>query len=60
MKPCDFCGQPQSTLVGDQSICDDCYIARGSCCADWPEEEKSTDRGLMMDGQGDLRSCSES
>ena len=39
MKPCDFCGAPEATLVADQYICDDCYIARGSCCAGEFEEE---------------------
>ena len=52
MKPCDFCGQPEATLVADLFICDDCYIVRGSCCADDPDEAKDKDRGLLMDGQG--------
>ena len=36
---CEFCGQPDATKVGDQYICDACYIARGSCCAEWFEED---------------------
>lgn len=40
MKPCDFCGDPQATLVDDRAICDACYIARSSCCADWPEDDE--------------------
>jgi hypothetical protein len=52
MKPCDFCGQPEATLVADLFICDDCYIVRGSCCADDPDQAKDKDRGLLMDGQG--------
>ena len=39
MKSCDFCGAPETTNVAGQMICDDCYIARGSCCAEWPEED---------------------
>jgi hypothetical protein len=35
---CAFCGHPQATKVGDRYICDDCYIARGSCCAEWFDE----------------------
>lgn len=31
--PCDFCGQIEATCVADQWICNDCYIAKGSCCA---------------------------
>jgi hypothetical protein len=38
MKPCDFCGNPQATPVDDLAICDACYIARSSCCADWPDD----------------------
>ncbi|HYF36387.1 MAG TPA: hypothetical protein VD994_13920 [Prosthecobacter sp.] len=34
---CAFCGNPNATQMADQYICDDCYIARGSCCAEWFE-----------------------
>lgn len=37
--PCSFCGAPDATLVGGQPVCDECYIARGSCCAEWFDEE---------------------
>ncbi|MFN0075119.1 MAG: hypothetical protein ACKVY0_01460 [Prosthecobacter sp.] len=30
---CDRCGKPEVTKFGDEFICDDCYIACGSCCA---------------------------
>ena len=35
---CVFCGKADATKIGDQYVCDDCYIARGSCCAEWFEE----------------------
>jgi hypothetical protein len=38
---CTFCGDPSATKIADQHICDDCYIARGSCCAEWFEESES-------------------
>lgn len=30
---CTFCGRPEAHLFAGQFICDDCYIAKGSCCA---------------------------
>jgi len=30
---CDRCGRVGAVLVCDVMICDDCYIASGSCCA---------------------------
>ncbi|MBB5030612.1 hypothetical protein [Prosthecobacter vanneervenii] len=30
---CTHCGALEATKVGDEHICDDCYIACGSCCA---------------------------
>lgn len=30
---CDRCGRLGAVLVCDVMICDDCYIASGSCCA---------------------------
>lgn len=36
--PCDFCGRPEAHPVADIRICDECYIAKGSCCAGEEEE----------------------
>lgn len=30
---CDRCGQTGATKFGDEFICDECYVACGSCCA---------------------------
>jgi len=30
---CDRCGLPGAAPLCDEMICDDCYIASGSCCA---------------------------
>ncbi len=30
---CARCGQPEAAKFGDAFICDDCYMACGSCCA---------------------------
>ncbi|GAA5143409.1 hypothetical protein GCM10023213_31140 [Prosthecobacter algae] len=40
-QPCDFCGRPEAHPVADMHICDECYIAKGSCCAG--EEECEPD-----------------
>ncbi len=42
MENCDFCGQSGATQIADLRICDDCYIAKGSCCGveECDEEEK--------------------
>ncbi|MBK8040441.1 MAG: hypothetical protein IPK22_25405 [Verrucomicrobiaceae bacterium] len=30
---CQRCGKPEAWLLGEEWICDECYIACGSCCA---------------------------
>ena len=35
---CDFCGRPEAHRVADMHICDECYIAKGSCCAGEDDE----------------------
>ncbi|MBL9130442.1 MAG: hypothetical protein JNG86_04535 [Verrucomicrobiaceae bacterium] len=34
---CGRCGRPGATRFGDELICDDCYVACGSCCAEAEE-----------------------
>lgn len=38
--PCNHCGKPDAAKFGDEFICDDCYTARGSCCAEWFQEDE--------------------
>ena len=37
---CDFCGRAEAHELAGQFICDDCYIAKGSCCATDDEGEE--------------------
>ncbi|TDU73362.1 hypothetical protein EI77_01832 [Prosthecobacter fusiformis] len=37
--PCHFCGHPDTHQLDDLHICDECYIAKGSCCAGEDEAE---------------------
>jgi len=30
---CERCGKTGAAKFGDEFICDDCYVACGSCCA---------------------------
>ena len=38
---CEHCGRPDASRFGDTLICDACYVERGSCCAEWFEDEKA-------------------
>ncbi len=49
---CDFCGRPEAHQVADQFICDDCYIAKGSCCAGEDDEEDAEESMSSVDSQG--------
>lgn len=37
---CSRCGAAQASKFGDECICDDCYTACGSCCAEWFEPDQ--------------------
>jgi hypothetical protein len=37
---CSFCGAADAHPMDDRFICDACYIARGSCCAEWFEDNE--------------------
>ncbi|HEY1049013.1 MAG TPA: hypothetical protein VGE39_04635 [Prosthecobacter sp.] len=37
---CSRCGKPDVAKFGDEFICDDCYTACGSCCAEWFQKEE--------------------
>jgi hypothetical protein len=39
---CDRCGRLGAVKVCDEMICDDCYIASGSCCAGDERASSST------------------
>lgn len=47
---CGRCGRPGAAKFGDEFICDDCYVACGSCCAEWFEEREPRPTGVDSHG----------
>ncbi|MBE7495465.1 MAG: hypothetical protein HS117_10995 [Verrucomicrobiaceae bacterium] len=40
---CARCGRPDAARFGGEFICDACYTACGSCCAEWFQNENEAD-----------------
>jgi len=40
--PCDRCGQETDSKVAGAFLCDDCYIARSSCCPEFGPDDLHT------------------
>jgi len=51
VEACGRCGRPGAAKFGDELICDDCYVACGSCCAEWFEEDVEPG-GMQADSFG--------
>ncbi|MBL9176490.1 MAG: hypothetical protein JNM65_00410 [Verrucomicrobiaceae bacterium] len=47
---CGRCARPGAVKFGDEFICDDCYVACGSCCAEWFEEREPKPAGVDSHG----------
>ena len=37
--PCQRCGKAVPPKEGFPNLCDDCYVALGSCCNEWEPQD---------------------
>lgn len=41
---CEICGAPHAEVLGGRIICTACYVASGSCCTEFQEEDEDATR----------------